>query len=174
MSSDYTPREKLARLLWSIVQATLFRCSFRTWYGLRAFLLRRFGATLGEGCRFARTIRIECPWNLTAGKACVVGDEAILYCLGRVTLGDHVTISQYAHLCAGDHDYTKRSMPLMRPPITIGDEAWIAADAFVGPNVKIGARTVLGARACAFSDLPPEVVAVGNPARAIKKRELTD
>jgi putative colanic acid biosynthesis acetyltransferase WcaF len=49
---------------------------------------------------------------------------------------------------------------------------WVAADAFVGPGVTIGARTVLGARASAFADLPGDVIAVGNPAKPIKPREF--
>ena len=88
-------------------------------------------------------------------------------------VGRFVTISQYAHLCAGTHDTHTRRMELLRPPIVIGDVVWVAADAFVGPGVTIGDRTILGARASAFHDLPAGVVAVGNPARGIKKREFT-
>jgi putative colanic acid biosynthesis acetyltransferase WcaF len=65
-----------------------------------------------------------------------------------------------------------RSFPLKTPPIRIGDECWIAADAFVGPGVTIGDRTVLGARASAFNDLPSDVIAVGTPAQPIKPRHL--
>ena len=61
-------------------------------------------------------------------------------------------------------------MPLRRPPITIKDDAWIAADAFVGPNVTVGAGALLGARACAFADLDPWTIYGGNPAQAIKPR----
>ena len=61
-------------------------------------------------------------------------------------------------------------MTLLRPPIRVGDDAWVAADAFVGPGVTVGARTVLGARASAFTDLPPDTICVGNPARPIKAR----
>ena len=122
--------------------------------------------------KIRETVHVEIPWNLSVGEHSAVGDHAILYCLGPVTIGRYVTISQYAHLCAGTHDTRDRAMTLLRPPITIGDDAWIATDAFVGPGVTIGARTILGARSSAFKDLPPDVVAVGNPARAIKSREF--
>jgi putative colanic acid biosynthesis acetyltransferase WcaF len=81
-------------------------------------------------------------------------------------------VSQYAHICAGTHDYTDRRFPLIRDPVVIGADAWIGADAFVGPNVKIGRLSVLGARSSVYKDMEPETVYVGNPARAIKKREL--
>ena len=118
-------------------------------------------------------MRVEIPWNFAAGEHTAVGDHAILYCLGPVTLGKFVTVSQYAHLCAGTHDTHDRAMTLLRPPIAVGDDAWIAADAFVGPGVTVGARTVLGARSSAFSDLPPDTICVGSPAKPVKPRHFT-
>ena len=72
-----------------------------------------------------------------------VGERVLIYNLGKVTIGTQVTISQQAHLCAGTHDYTRPEMSLERPPITIGDEAWVCADAFIGPKVTIGAGAVV-------------------------------
>jgi putative colanic acid biosynthesis acetyltransferase WcaF len=172
--SPWTRGEKIRRLLWAIVYNTIFRFTFHTWYGLRASLLRMFGAKLGRNVRIRRTVHIEIPWNLDIGDDVSIGDEAVLYSLGPIKIGARSFVSQYGHLCAGTHDHTHRDYPLLRPPIVVGDDCWIAADAFVGPGVTIGDRTVLGARASAFSDLPPDVIAVGNPAKAVKPRELLD
>lgn len=174
LQSPYSLGENLARVLWYTIGWFLFRLPIHNAYGWRAWLLRRFGARLGRNVRIRRTVHIEMPWNLTIGDGTIVGDYAILYTLGPVTIGCHVTISQYAHICAGTHDASTRAFRLVRSPITIGDDVWIAADAFVGPNVTIGPRTIVGARASAFSDLPPDVVAVGNPAKVIKARVLHD
>jgi putative colanic acid biosynthesis acetyltransferase WcaF len=170
--SPYTRKQQLGRLLWAVVYRLVFRCTFHNWYGLRAAILRSFGAKLGRNVRFRRTVKIEIPWNLLIGDDVSIGDEAILYSLGMIAIGNRSFLSQYAHLCAGTHDHTSPVYPLIREPITIGEDCWIAADAFVGPGVTIGDRTVLGARASAFSDLPPDVIAVGNPAKPIKPREL--
>jgi putative colanic acid biosynthesis acetyltransferase WcaF len=172
--SPWTVRERVGRLLWALVQATLFHYSLHNAYRWRAALLRLFGATVARDVRIRRTVRIEVPWHLTIGENTAVGDFAILYSLGHITIGRDVTVSQYAHLCAGTHDFTTRRMTLIRTPIRLEDDVWVAADAFVGPGVTIGARTVLGARAGAFSDLPPDVVAVGNPAKPIKARDLVE
>ena len=56
----------------------------------------------------------------------------------------------------------------------IGDEAWVAADAFVGPGVSVGDRSVVGARATVVKDVPVDVVVAGNPARVVKPRLLRD
>ncbi len=173
-TSPWTLRQNMIRVMWMIVSSLLFRTSFHNWYGWRRLLLRVFGAKIGRDVRIRPTVKIEIPWNLDIDDGSIVGDHAILYSLGKITLGKRVIISQYAHLCAGTHDYRYKAFPLVRPPITIGDEAWIAADAFVGPGVTMGRRAVLGARASAFRDISAEMIAAGNPAREIKQRESLD
>ena len=48
--------------------------------------------------------------------------------------------------------------------------SWIAADVFVGPGVSVGDRTIVGARSSVFKSLPPDIIAVGSPARPIGPR----
>lgn len=170
--SSWSFMENVARVLWMFTQGTLFRFSFHNWYAWRRFLLRCFGARIGRGVRIRPSVRIEIPWHLEIGEGSIVGDFAILYCLGRITIGRHAVISQYAHLCAGTHDYTTRRFPLIRRPIRIGDEAWVAADAFIGPGVKIGDRAVVGARSTVIRDVAPDDIVAGSPAKFVKKRVL--
>jgi putative colanic acid biosynthesis acetyltransferase WcaF len=169
-SSPYSAREKVGRVLWAIVQATAFRLSFHSWYRWRRLLLRAFGARLDPVVRIRRTVRIECPWNLSIGHDSAIGDGVTLYCLGPVRVGSRVTISQGTHLCAGTHDFTRRAMPLLRPAIEIRDDAWICADAFVGPGVVVGDGAILGARGVAMRSLDPWTIHAGNPAVAVRPR----
>ena len=99
-----------------------------------------------------------------------VGSRVTVYNLGRVTVGAHTVVSQDAYLCAGTHDYTDPTLPLMRPTITIGDGVWVAAGAFVGPGVTVGHNSVVGARAVVVRDVPEGVVVAGNPARVVRPR----
>ena len=170
--SAWDRRTQARRLCWAVVQATVFRLSFHTMNDWRAWLLRRFGARVGSGCVIRRTARIEMPWHLTLGEHVCIGDHCILYCLGHVTLHDRASLSQYTHLCAGTHDYTRRDLPLVTKPIEVEQEVWIGADAFVGPGVHIGPRAVVGARAGVFKDLPADKICVGTPAEPIKDRPL--
>ncbi|MGB0766506.1 MAG: WcaF family extracellular polysaccharide biosynthesis acetyltransferase [Phycisphaeraceae bacterium] len=171
--STWTKQEQVKRLLWSFVQATLFRYSLHNMYRWRRFLLRLFGAKLGEHTAVRPTAQIYVPWQLEMGDWSSIGDHAIIYSLGKITIGQRATISQYAHLCAGTHDYTTPDLPLLRVAITIGDECWIATDAYVGPGVTIGRMTVVGARSSVYKDLPEKKVCVGNPAKPIKDREFS-
>lgn len=171
-STPWTFKQKVFRAIWMLVGKPIFRLSFHNWYGFRAILLKVFGAKVGRDVRLRPSVNIEVPWNLILHDGVTVGDYAILYSLGTIEIGERTIVSQYAHLCAGTHDYTDRRFPLIRDPIIIGADAWIGADAFVGPNVKIGRLSVLGARSSAYKDLLPGMVYVGSPARALKKREL--
>ncbi len=168
--SPYSFGEKVRRALWMLAGQPLMRLSFHNWYGFRAALLRAFGAKIGAHVRVRPTVKVEQPWNLAIGENSSVGDYAILYCLGPVRIGKNVSVSQYVHLCAGSHDYTRSDLPLLRPPITIEDDVWLAADVFVGPSVTIGKGAVVGARASVFKDLAPGKVYGGEPARVLRDR----
>jgi putative colanic acid biosynthesis acetyltransferase WcaF len=111
----------------------LFRLSPRPFFACRRLILRCFGARVGAQVHTYPSTRIYFPWNLTIGEWSAIGENVLVYNLGPVTIGQKVTISHGAHLCAGSHDYTRADLPLLKPPITIGDQVWICADAFVGP-----------------------------------------
>jgi putative colanic acid biosynthesis acetyltransferase WcaF len=130
-----------------------------------------FGAQIGHDVHIHPTVRIAVPWNLSIGDAVAVGDHAILYSLGRITLGPSVSVSQYAHLCAGTHDYRRRDLPLLKPPITVSEGAWICAEAFVGPRVVVGPFAIVGARAVVTRDVEAWTIMQGNPARKVGPRQ---
>lgn len=161
-------RVLVARVFWGAVQP-LFRFSPRPMWGWRRGMLRLFGAQIGREVHVYPSVRITMPWNVSIGDQSAVGDRAILYALGRITIGTRTTISQGAHLCAGTHDLTQPERPLLTPPIEIGSEAWIAADAFIGPGVCIGSRAIAGARAVVVKDVAAGSTVVGNPAKPIRK-----
>lgn len=171
--SEWTTRQKIARAGWMIVQASLFRTSFHNMYAWRNLLLRLFGASIGRAVRVRPTARIEIPWNVKLDDGVVIGDFVTLYSLGAIEIGANTVVSQHAYLCAGSHDYTKRSFDLLKPPIHVGVDAWIAADVFVGPGVTIGDRSVVGARSTVLKDIASDVVAVGYPARVVGPRPLS-
>jgi len=161
------------RLLWWIVWMTLWKVCWHRIPILRVGLLRLFGARTSRKVRILGSVRIELPWSLTLGEYISIGPRVHLYNLGGIRIGDRASISQDAYLCGGTHDYTTLAYPLIRKPIIIGRYAWIAAGAFIGPGVTIGEGAVVGARAVVMKDVEPWTVVAGNPAKVIKKRELS-
>jgi putative colanic acid biosynthesis acetyltransferase WcaF len=171
-ATKYTTGEQMRRLGW-MVGRMLFRFSPRPCFGWRRWVLRCFGATVGAHVNTYPSTQIYFPWHLTVGDWSALGEDVLVYNLGRVTIGSRVTISHRAHLCAGTHDYTQPDLPLLKPPITIGDQAWVCADAFVAPGITVGEGAVVGARAVVVKDVAPWTVVAGNPARFTKQRHMS-
>ena len=171
-ASPWSFREKVGRALWMLIGKTIFRFTFHNWYGIRRLILRVFGAKVGSNVSIRPSVNIEVPWMVHIEEGATIGDHAIIYSLGPVHIGARAVISQYAHLCAGTHDYSDPTFRLIRSPITIGEDVWIGADAFVGPGVTVGDLAVLGARSCAYKDLEGGRIYVGNPAHDLKERTI--
>jgi putative colanic acid biosynthesis acetyltransferase WcaF len=168
-ASKYSRAALIGRVLWALCQP-LFRFSPRLLYAWRAWLLRLFGAKIGKRVHIYPSVKIAIPWNLEIGDYSAVGDSARLYNLGPLKIGQRVTVSQYSHLCGGSHDYDSPTMDLIKAPIVIDDDAWVCADAFVGPGVSIGKRAIVGARAVVTKDVGPDDIVVGNPAKLVRNR----
>jgi putative colanic acid biosynthesis acetyltransferase WcaF len=170
--SSATRSTKFKRLLWAGVEATLFRLSFHTMNRWRCFLLRASGAKVGSQCIIRRTVRVYYPWQVSIGDLCIIGDSVSLYSLGTITIGDRAMISQEAYLCAGTHDHTDPTLPLITPPVVVGKDAWICARAFIGPGVTVGEGAIVAACGVAVKDVPPWTIVGGNPAKTIRTREI--
>lgn len=166
----YSRAALMLRVLWGAGKI-LFRLSPRSCFGLRRALLRVFGAKLGTNVHIYSSALIYYPWNLEMGDESSVGEWALIYNLGKVSIGKRTTISQRVHLCAGTHDYKDPSMPLIKPPILIGNEVWVCADAFIGPNTVIQDRSIVAAASVVVKDVEQSQIVGGNPAKLIKLRD---
>lgn len=164
-------KSKLRRGLWEIVCMVFFRPTpkplFNQW---RIFLLRRFGARIGRGCRVSSSARIWQPWALEMGNHVCLAFQVDCYNVSPIRLGDYVTVSQRSFLCTAGHDTRKLALPLTHKPITIDQYAWICAESFVGPGVHVGEGAVLAPRGAAVHDIPAWEVHGGVPACKIADR----
>lgn len=170
--SPHSQSNRVARLAWGMAWTLLFVPTpwfFRPW---RVWLLRRFGAKFGHS-DIAATARVWAPWRLEVGDHVSVDERVNLYNVFGIRIGDRSIVSQGAFLCGSSHDYTDPRYPLTGGRITVEEDCWIAAEAFVGPGVTIGRGAVVGARAVVVKDVPPWTVVAGNPAQVIRERALT-
>lgn len=165
-------KNKIGRLLWQFTWFIFYWIAFLPQFNfVRIWLLRLFGAKIGKNCKIDRSVKIWAPWNLELGNFVAIGFDVQLYNPGKIIVGNHITISQRAHLCSASHDYNSLNKPLISESIYINDMVWIAADVFVGMGVTIGEGAILGARSCVFKDVEQWTIVGGNPASFIKKRE---
>jgi putative colanic acid biosynthesis acetyltransferase WcaF len=149
-----------------------FATSPQVFYGWRRFLLRFFGADIGDNVIIRSSVRITYPWKVKIGDYSWIGDDVVLYSLGEIEIGKNTVVSQRSYLCTGSHDYCKIDFPIYSKKILVEDECWLATDVFVGPGVIIKKGAVVGARSSVFSDLNSNSVYVGSPVRFVKKRKI--
>lgn len=161
---------KIGRLAWHCVWLLFFRPSPVLVHSWRRLLLRLFGARISATAVVYPSARVWAPWNLRMEEGSCLGHYVDCYCVAEITIGKNATVSQYSYLCAASHDYLQSSMPLVAGPISIGDHAWIAARAFIGPGTRVGEGAIVGACSAIFRDVQPWTIVGGHPARFLKRR----
>ena len=171
MGNQFTKYEKIKLLIWRFVDCWFFKPSLTIFTPWRVFLLRLFGAKIGHGCYISPKATIFVPWKLQMGNYSSIDDYSILArSLGRIIIGDFVSISFNVHIVPGGHDIRSRGFENNATFVKIENGAFLGADSFVGRGVTIGQFSVLGSRAAAFKDIPENSVAVGVPAKVIGER----
>ncbi len=171
---DFRGKSKITVQFWWLVYTVFFKPSPQIFYGWRRFLLRCFGAKIGKAVVIRPTVQITYPWKVSIGDYSWVGDDAVLYSLGDIEIGNNSVISQRCYLCTGTHDYNKINFPIYAKKIVIGNQCWLATDVFVAPGISIGNGTVVGSRSSVYKDLPHNKICLGNPAKPIKKRSNSE
>ena len=159
-------------LLWWLVQAIAFPLSLHNLNGFRCWLLRLFGAKIGQGVLIRPTARFTYPWKVEIGDCSWIGDDVVFYSLEQIRVGSHCVISQKSYLCTGSHDIQDPTFGLIVAGITISNGVWIAADCFIAPGVEIGANAVIGARSSVFGNIPEQQVCWGTPAKPRYQRQM--
>ena len=109
---------------------------------------------------------------------------------GGIKLGDHVGIGAGSKIYSGTHLYRRPDRedtellsgsivaPLdkqhvVEKPVVMEDYAWMGVNSIVVPGVTIGKGAVIGAGSMVNNDIPPFSIAVGSPAKVIKKRPMS-
>jgi len=157
------------------------------------------GGRIGRGCRFQPGVCLACrpghPILIGDGVQLMRGVVLSTSATGRIVLGDRVYVGEYAvitsnaEICIGkdtiiaphadlvdfnhghrDLEATVFSQPVDAAPIRIGRDVWLGAGVKVLRGVRIGDQAIVGAAAVVNRDVPDRGVAVGVPARVIRRR----
>lgn len=170
-SHSFSLKNKISRLVWNLVCIILFRTFasrlFKKW---RVLVLKCFGAKIDWSSHIYASVKIWAPWNLEMGANSSLGPNVDCYNQGKISIGVNTVISQKTYLCASTHDYAKTDFPLILKPIKIGNGVWIAADAFIGPGVRIEDNAIIAARSVVNKSVIENTIVGGNPAKLIKFR----
>ena len=116
------------------------------------------------------------PYKVSIGYNCFINRNVYITARSEITIGSNVLIGPGVIINSGMHHYKNPNI-LIRDqghhikPITIGNDVWLGANTMIMPGVIIGDGCVIGAGAIVTKSLPPYSVAVGVPAKIIKKRK---
>ena len=134
--------------------------------------MRLFGADVGKCVVIKPRVNIKYPWNLAIGEHSWIGEGGWIDNLGKVKMGSNCCISQGALLLCGNHNYRKPAFDLMVGDITLENGVWIGAKAMVCPGVICHSHAVLTAGSIATTALEAYKIHSGNPAVAVKERNI--
>ncbi|PVD52036.1 colanic acid biosynthesis acetyltransferase WcaF [Terrimonas sp.] len=160
----------LKRGLWYIVNVLFFINPLNPLSGFKCWLLKCFGAKLGQGVVIKPGVNIKYPWKLKTGDHVWVGEKVWIDNLADIVIGNNVCISQGAMLLTGNHNYKKISFDLMVAGIHLEDGVWIGARAVVCPGVTAYSHSVLTVASVSAKNMEAYTVYSGNPAVPVKQR----
>lgn len=156
------------------------------------FVFKRFSLSLrnisiGKGSvfhniKFSGSARIEPYCRIIGDPKISIGNNfycnAFCHFLGDITIGDNVMIGPKTIIWGRDHGISLGT-PMceqdhVKKPIVIGNDVWIGGNVTILKGVKISDGAVIGAGSVVVKNIPPNAIVVGNPAKIIKTRDVSD
>ena len=109
--------------------------------------------------------------GIYAAEGVFINFGAVILDGAKVTIGRKTLIAPGVHIYTAQHplDADERDAYENCLPVTIGERCWIGGHATICPGVTIGDRCVIGAGSVVTHDIPADSLAVGNPAKVIRK-----
>ena len=142
-------------------------------------LLKRYKIKSKDlSCYFGYNLRIK-PKSLTIGKKVYIGNNAHLS-IDNIYIDDYSLLASYVSIVGGDHKFNIAGTPIIetgrdnRKGVTIGKDCWISHGVIIFDGVSIGEGSIIGAGSIVTKSIPEYSIAVGNPAKVMKKRFSED
>ncbi len=138
----------------------------------RTDLLRQLMGTCSESVVIQPPLRCDYGQYIHIGEGTFINYDAVLLDVMPIRIGAFCQIAPRVQILAATHPLQaelRRQGWESGAPVTIGDNVWLGAGVIVLPGVRIGDNTVVGAGSVVTADLPADVVAVGTPARPVRR-----
>jgi maltose O-acetyltransferase len=148
-----------------------FNATSATDLELRQKLLHDILGHIGDSSTIMPRFQCDYGYQIGIGARTFINYDAIILDCAAVAIGDDVQIGPAVRIMTATHPLeaaVRRTGGELAEPITIGSGAWLGGGAIICPGVTVGDETVVGAGAVVTRDLPPRVLAAGNPARVIR------
>lgn len=129
----------------------------------------------GNELKILNRVTIYKPENISIGERCGINSNVWINGSGGISIGDDVLIGPNVLIHSANHNFDRIDTPINLQgwtfkAVTIEDNVWIGANAIILPGIHIGTGSVIGAGSVVTKNIPPFSVALGNPAKVVKKR----
>jgi len=143
--------------------------------GFRLTMAPGASVRIGPRCSLDRMLTLEASGAIDVGADTVIGHHCTIASRSSVVIGSECLIGELVSIRDHDHAVSSGSLPMrlqgdVVSPVRIGDNVWLGAKVTVLRGITIGDGAVVGANAVVACDLPAGCVAVGVPARIIRRR----
>ncbi len=164
-----TDRQKFAQVkpllwLWKAADQTPLGQSIHAGVRLRATLAPFIFKRVGKNPKFFQNVEFSVGYNLELGDNVVVHRHVLLDDIGGITLGDGVSIADYANIYSHTHHVLEQADVTLRHTI-LGNGVRITYHATVLAGVRIGDDAMVATMAVVTRDVPPHAIVMGVPAR---------
>ncbi|MFY1045987.1 sugar O-acetyltransferase [Chryseobacterium sp. GP-SGM7] len=137
----------------------------------RKDLIKKLFHKTGENFHIEQPFYCDYGYNIEIGENFYSNMNVVILDCAKVTFGNNVLIAPNCGFYTAGHpfDIEQRNNALeYAHPIKVGNNVWIGAGCSILPGVTIGDNTVIGAGSVVTKDIPPNVLALGNPCRVIR------
>jgi maltose O-acetyltransferase len=137
----------------------------------RRRLLTELLGSYGDDCEIRPPFFCDYGYQITIGARTFANFGLVVLDVARVSIGADAQIGPNVQLLTATHPLDpgpRRDKWEAAQPIVIGDNVWLGGGVIVCPGVSIGENTVVGAGSVVTTNLPPNVLAVGSPARRVR------
>lgn len=140
--------------------------------GSHTVIINSGNVRIGARCWFQDRIYIRAgtQGRVEIGDRVAINSFVRMFGHGSIAVGDDTQIGPSTLITTTDHDFHGH-MEAAFKPVRIGSRAWIGANVTILPGVTIGDHAVIGAGSVVTKDVPARSVAVGVPARVIRRLE---
>jgi acetyltransferase-like isoleucine patch superfamily enzyme len=111
---------------------------------------------------------------LEIGDRVIVNHGSAIVAWSHIEIGSDTMIGEFVCIFDNNHHSLDQTHPTKSGPVIIGRNVWLCRGVVVLPGSKIGDHTVVSAGSVVRGELPPSVLAVGNPAQPVRKLDASD
>jgi acetyltransferase-like isoleucine patch superfamily enzyme len=112
--------------------------------------------------------------RLEIGNRVFINQGTMIVATNHVKIGDDTLIGEFSSIYDTNHHAIDPAHPTRSAPVIIGNDVWLCRGAVVLPGSNIGDHTVVAAGSVVNGDLPPCVLAAGNPAQVVRKLDIPE